>query len=238
MILVMCLVVTVDIFLLLATAKLQGRILHPLRLVSAVVLDGFLNLCSFYSGMLFMQHFLFRFLVLLLTGWIAFGFSYGALLFALLNLSLGSITDNSGQILPILFGAAGLSMTCIVLSRGNRYIPVELNYQDRKTHFTALRDTGNSLRDPITGKPVLVVGADIAGSLMGLTPEELSDPVGNMESLPGLRLIPYKTIGNQGFLLAMNISKAKIGNRSGSVLVAFSPNILGTNYQALTGGTV
>ena len=104
--------------------------------------------------------------------------------------------------------------------------------------LTALRDTGNSLRDPITGKPVLIVGADIAEKLTGLSPAALRDPVRTMGSLPGLRLIPYRTVGNTGFLLALRIPSVKIGNRQGSALVAFSPHILGSGYQALTGGTV
>ena len=102
----------------------------------------------------------------------------------------------------------------------------------------ALRDTGNCLIDPITGGSVLVIGAQAAEKLTGLTAGQLKDPLRTMGQLPGLRLIPYKTIGNTGFLLALKIPEAKIGNRQGSTIVAFSPLILGTNYQALTGGTV
>lgn len=238
MIVVICLVMTVDILLLLATAKLQSVKLHPVRIAAAVALDVLSVLLSSVPGMLYMKHFLFRVATLLLAGLIAFGVSGGALIFALLDLSLGGITDTGSQVLPILLGAAGLGLACLVLGKGYRYVPVELTYQSQKVRFTALRDTGNNLRDPITGKPVLVVDAQIAARLTGLTPAALRNPVGNLEALPGLRLIPYQTIGNTGFLLAISIPKAKIGNRQGGVLVAFSPQVLGSRYQALTGGIV
>ena len=121
---------------------------------------------------------------------------------------------------------------------GNRQnlIPVELCYGEQIFQLTALRDTGHSLRDPITGKNVLIVGADMAQRLTGLCPRELRDPVGTMQSIPGLRLIPYQTVGNTGFLLAIFVAQAKIGERQGSAVVALSPNVFGSHYQALTGG--
>ena len=138
----------------------------------------------------------------------------------------------------MLLGAAGIGFACLAIGKGRDLIPVELTYGAQTVRLTALRDTGNSLRDPITGKPVLIVGADIAEKLTGLSPAALRDPVRTMGSLPGLRLIPYRTVGNTGFLLALRIPSVKIGNRQGSALVAFSPHILGSGYQALTGGTV
>ena len=74
--------------------------------------------------------------------------------------------------------------------------------------------------------------------LTGLEREMLRDPVSAMEKLPGLRLIPYKTVGNSGFLLALLITEAKIGNQQGSAIVAFSPQNFGSKYQALTGGSL
>ena len=102
-------------------------------------------------------------------------------------------------------------------------------------------DTGHSLRDPVTGSQVLIVGADVAQTLTGLSPQQLADPVRCMGKLPGLRLIPYKTVGkSQGMLLAMQMPNGKIGNRTGNILVAFSPQVLDESgkFQALIGGNV
>ena len=75
MIVVICLVMTVDILLLLATAKLQSVKLHPVRIAAAVALDVLSVLLSSVPGMLYMKHFLFRVATLLLAGLIAFGVS-------------------------------------------------------------------------------------------------------------------------------------------------------------------
>ena len=124
---------------------------------------------------------------------------------------------------------------------GKRYIPVELTYQGKNLQLTALRDTGNGLVDPVTGRQVLVVGADVAQELTGLTREQLHKPVESMGSIPGLRLIPYRSINcSSGFLLGMRFQDVKIGSWQGSSLVAFAPEWLHPEgaYQAVTGGLV
>ena len=105
-------------------------------------------------------------------------------------------------------------MLCFLGFRGriesSSYIPVELSYGDRCLRIMALQDTGNTLRDPITGQAVLVVGADTALELLGLTRSQLQNPVGSVGALPGLRLIPYHSIGARSFLLAMKLKNVKI----------------------------
>jgi stage II sporulation protein GA (sporulation sigma-E factor processing peptidase) len=107
--------------------------------------------------------------------------------------------------------------------------------------LTALQDTGNTLRDPITGRQVLVVGADVAQKLTGLTVQQLKKPVENVGLLPGLRLIPYRAVGQEaGLLLALKLPQVKIGTWQGNSLVAFAPEGLSPDgaYQALTGGVL
>ena len=77
-----------------------------------------------------------------------------------------------------------------------------------------------------------------AEKLTGLTEAAFSNPVSAMGMLPGLRLIPYQTVGNTGFLLALSLQSVKIGDKKGTALVAFSPRIFGKHYQALTGGNL
>lgn len=182
-----------------------------------------------------------RICALVLSALVAFRFDGGLLrkipIFLILHLSVTGMTQ-SERIPSLILCVLGITAVCLLGSKGKNLIPVELSYGGKTLSLTALRDTGNTLRDPVTGRQVLIVGADIAGKLTGLTQEELQNPVNTIGTIPGLRLIPYKTIGNTGFLLALKIPEAKIGNRQGSTIVAFSPLILGSNYQALTGGTV
>ena len=107
--------------------------------------------------------------------------------------------------------------------------------------MTALRDTGNTLKDPVTGADVLVVAQQVAEQITGLNSQQLSNPVESIGVIPGLRLIPYRTVGQSGgMLLALRIQKVKIGKQWGSRLVAFAPNGLCADgrYQALTGGNI
>ena len=126
---------------------------------------------------------------------------------------------------------------------GREYVPVTLSYQGRTASFTALRDTGNTLHDPITGEPVLVVSGQIGEALTGLTQRELASPLETLAArpLPGLRLIPYHAVGNPGgLLLAMRFPGAMVGKKQQNVLVAFAAEGLGHTgmYQALTGGAL
>ena len=149
-----------------------------------------------------------------------------------------------GGIMGIVSAAGVICLLCCIGFRGKlggtSYVPVELNYADRHIVLTALQDTGNTLRDPVTGQQVLVIGADAANKLIGLTKSQLQTPVESVNAIPGLRLIPYHSVGSNGFLLAMRLSNVKIGSWQGSTLVAFAPEGLSGEgaYQALTGGVI
>lgn len=120
-----------------------------------------------------------------------------------------------------------------------RVIPVEITRGNRTLRLRALYDTGNELRDPVTGEGVLVIGSGEALRLTGLTERQLESPLQTMESrpLPGLRLVPYQSVGaKNGLLLAMRFPDVRIGGRSRPALVAFAPQSFGREYQALAGG--
>ena len=118
-------------------------------------------------------------------------------------------------------------------------IPVCLCYRGKALSLTALRDTGNCLRDPVSGADVLVIGPEAAGELTGLTPQQLKAPLQSLGALPGLRLIPYKAVGSSGFLLGLKLQRVRIGSWQGSHIVAFAPVGLEKNggFEALIGGS-
>ena len=64
---------------------------------------------------------------------------------------------------------------------------VEIDCGGRKKELTALLDTGNHLKDPISGKPVSIVSASEAGDLF--------------QGQVGVRLVPFKTVGCKDGLL-------------------------------------
>ena len=233
-------VVIVDILLLLASGQMVGD--HPgsLRILIGALTSGLLTGLCMVLDLPFHSHILWRVCMLTVTALMTFGFHrssfLASLLFLLLHLSLGNVSGTDNFMLSTILGAIGIALACTLVKKRSQLVAVSLTYHGRTLKFTALRDTGNELRDPVTGKGVLVVSEAIARELTGLPHEALAYPVDNIALLPGLRLIPYQTVGNTGFLLAMRIADARIGNQQGSVIVAFSPQNLGRNYQALTGG--
>lgn len=241
----------VNFLLLLGAGRLCGEPTKWAKAVMAATIGGIYAGACLLPGFYFLGNLLWRCVSLLLMSMIAYGLSADALrkglIFGILSFALGGAVLGIGKGGPAeMLGTAGI--LCIICGfglrdklLGKRYIPVELTYQGKNLQLTALRDTGNGLIDPVTGRQVLVVGADVAQKLTGLTREQLHKPVESMGSIPGLRLIPYRSINcSSGFLLGMRFQDVKIGSWQGSSLVAFAPEWLHPEgaYQALTGGAV
>lgn len=145
------------------------------------------------------------------------------------------------------FGMIALSAGCIVylllLHEGEKaqYLPICIRHGGKTVSLTALLDTGNLLCDPVSGESVLIVSAQVGMQLLNLTAQQLADPIATMttQSIPGLRLIPYRTVGQgNGMLLAKRFACVRVGEQSGARIVAFSPHAIGgeRSFQALAGG--
>lgn len=240
MIVMMLFVMVVDALLLAATGRFLGQQTQAIRVLAASLLGALYTAICLLPAFSFLNHILWRLLGLVLISLMAFGFRKSSVskicLFLLLRLSLGGVTGGETQWMSMLLGAVGMGFACLLVAQKKDLIPIELTYGGKTIQLTALRDTGHGLRDPVTGKSVLVVDVDTARKLTGLSRAALCDPVNSLSCIPGLRLIPYKTVGNTGFLLAIQIREAKVGDRQASLLVGLSPNLLGKQYQALTGG--
>ena len=235
----------VNFLLLAGTNRICGYPADGKRSCAGAVLSGAYAGWCLIPGFCFLGNGLWHTVFLLLVSLLAFGMDKDALrrsaVYLLLNLILTGVALDQKSAAVSLLGAAGLVVICLigVSGRGGGFVPVELSYEGKTLYLTALRDSGNTLTDPITGSPVLVVGAEVAGQLAGLTPAQLKNPVESMTAIPGLRLIPYRTVGSTGsMLLGMRLKQIRIGKWKGSGLVAFAPERLCETgrYQALTGG--
>lgn len=251
--LVMLLNFLVDFLLILGTNRLAGYPSSWGRGAAAAVAGAAYAGWCLLPGFRFLGNTLWRMVSLVLMAGIAFGWNRGALqrgaVFVLLSMALGGIASNLGRgnFWMLVLSALGLWLLCRVSFRGNlgqrEYIPVELTWSGRSISLVALRDTGNTLRDPLTGEQVLVAGGDVAAELLDVTQQQLRHPVELLSSgvLPGLRLIPYHAVGQPGSLLpALRFRNVKIGDTYGDPLVAFAPEVLaqGAVYRMLTGGAV
>lgn len=241
----------VDYLLLLGTNRLSGFPTEGKRLAMASALGGLYSGACLLGGFAFLGNLLWRLVSLGAMAGIAFGWDRSTLkrcgVFVLLSMALGGVALGLGRsnIPSLILSAGGMWLLCrVAFGEGigqREYVAVELKYGDRQERLIALRDSGNSLRDPVTGEPVLVIAGDVAFRLTGLTEEEMRDPLGTLarHPLPGLRLVPYQAVGQAGgLLLAMRFENVKIGTRRQRATVAFAAEGLGSGqmYQALTGG--
>lgn len=270
-----------DYLLCLVTARLAGVPLRRRRYALAAILGGAYAVAVFLPGCGFLASWPAKLAAGVLMALVAFGgeqylLRLTLLLFALscglaggvlgLSLLTGSMlprangifyTDVNGKVLLAASAAAYLLVTVVFRAaarhgiRGER-LAVRISIGGRTTELTALWDSGNGLRDPAGGQPVLVTAP---GSLDDILPEEVGQllmpellrfPADLLEPLcqvaPELRprLIPYRAVGTStGLLLTVRTDWVEIsGTRYPGVAAALSPTVLGTGYSALWGGDV
>lgn len=236
----------VNALLLAGTAQLAGRWISPLRLLPAALLGAAYAAGCLVPGFGFLGGLHWRLISLTLMSVVAFGLD-GKLccIFSVLTMALGGAALAAGRgglwQLPLYAVGVFLLGKFAFGPPGRRLLPVEISGNGKHVRLTALLDTGNELRDPITAEPVLVIGCQAAQHLTGLTAEQLKHPLETMTAspLPGLRLIPYRAVGAEnGLLLAMRFPTVCMGGRTRPGIVAFAPQRFGEDYQALAGGNL
>ena len=269
----------VNYLLLLAAGKLAGEVLRRLRLALGAAAGALYAAAIFFPGMGFLTHPLCKLaaaVVMLLIGYgasrrllrvslVFFGVSaaFGGGIFALELLGGQGLTLKNGVFysamdlrLILLSAAVCYVVITLVFQRTARHsavrreiMPAVLTLEGRKANLTVLLDTGNTLTDPATGRPVMVAEGEKVAPLFppGQAPDEaaLRDPVGILERLSGAgwngrcRLLPYQAVGVEcGMLLALRLDGARVGTEEyGKILVALSPTRLtdGGGYNALIG---
>ncbi len=243
----------VDLLLLLGTNRLSGCPPGGKRAVLGAAFGAAYSGACLLPGLSFLGNTLWRAVSLGLMSVIAFGTDRSAGkrcgVFILLSMALGGIALSFGKggFGMLAASAVGVWLLCRLgfggRIGGREFVSLEICHGERKVALTALRDSGNTLRDPITGEQVLVIDAQAAQELTGLDPGQLAKPLETVSRTPELklRLIPYRAVGQPGgMLLGMRFLDVKVGNRRGPALVAFAPDGIGKGdgYRALTGGVL
>ena len=125
-------------------------------------------------------------------------------------------------------------------------VPLTLLLDGRSAAISALRDTGNTLRDPISGEAVLVAQWTAARRLLPayhLAQADFEAPAALAVRLKAYapRLIPFRAVGTHaGLLLAVPCEVRMPNGKKRRCLTAFSAVPLGDGgaYDALIGGNV
>lgn len=269
----------VNYLLLLSSARLSGDIIRRPRLALGAALGALYAALIFFPGMGFLLHPLCKLAVAVLMLLCAFGSSrrllrvtlvffgvsaaFGGGIFALqlvggrgLTLKNGIFYSAMDLRLILLSAAACYTVISMIFRRTARHsgpsrelAPAVLTLDGRRVALTALVDTGNTLTDPVTNRPVMVAEGE---KLLRLFPEgeapasaDFKDPVAALERLAAsggrgrYRLLPYQAVGVEcGLLLALRMDAVRVGEVDyGGILVAMSPNRLsdGGGYSALIG---
>lgn len=130
---------------------------------------------------------------------------------------------------------------------GGELVPVHLCLEGRCLTLLALRDSGHSLTDPLTGGPVVIVEYEAMKPVLpGLKLDPRAQPVEQLararEHMPGtsFQLLPYRAVGvDHGLLLALRLERAVWNGKTvDRCLAALSPTPVsgGGGYQALVSG--
>ena len=269
----------VDYLLLLAAARLAGEPLRRLRFALGGALGGLYAAALFLPGLAFLAHPLCRLAAAALMLVTAYGGSRRllrqGLLFLALTCAFGGgvvaigLLGNRGLTLgngvfyspldlkTVLLSAAGCYGALTLVFRrigrhtaaGGELVSARLTLGGRAVPFPALVDTGNTLADPVSGRPAMVDEGEAAAGLFppDHRPErtDLLDPAGGLARLGTgewrrrLRLLPYRAVGvDRGLLLAVRADGLELdGVARGPVLVALSPTPVsdGGGYRALIG---
>lgn len=239
----------VHFLLILGTARLCGSLPSVWMAVAGGVLHGLHAGLCLIPGFSFLGNEMWRILFLLLTCFVAFyqeeHWMRLSAVYLLLQLSLGEITR--GEWWHFLMGAGLICLLCSIGmgpgEPGQQYCRVSISHGGKTAELIALLDTGNTLRDPVTGKQVIVVDGNLAELFWGCSVDCLQKPVETLMFCKGLslRLIPYSTVGKPaGLLLGFQPDRICFDGVPKDRIVAFAPHKIGckSTFQALAGGIV
>ncbi len=174
-------------------------------------------------------------------------FAFGGLMLALWHFAapFGMVYENGTAYFDIPIGAAALfTAAAYGAVRAVRYIadrrikcaeslPVTICASGRSVSLKGFPDTGNSLTDIFSGKPVIIcsrdriseiIPAEINGYLSGENAAELSG---------GIRLLPCRTVGSESLIPVFAVDRITVGGKNADALVGVSRETLGNDMDCI-----
>ena len=224
-----------DYLLLLSCARLRGRALRRTRFAAAAALGGVYAVFAAIPPLSFLVSLAVKALVSLLMAWIAFG-------------APPELWRGWGCFLALSFGlcyaAVRLFFGRFLKRRERCVVEAKIELCGKTVSLQALRDTGNSLFDPLSGSRILLAEPGALASLF--TPPLVlplpDDPAACFRVLSShpvlsrrLRLVGFSAVGTKrGLLVCFRPDAVTVEGIAEQYLVALSPTPLGGGeYSAL-----
>ena len=171
---------------------------------------------------------------------------FGGALYALLPAAGGIRLFSLRTLLAVFFLCYGLlKLFSYTRERwdGKRKARIRLVFQGREADFSALVDSGNSLRCPDTGESALIVSPPALRPIFlertvfleELAPIDLVETLSQLPEYAGrLRLIPFRSLGGSGLVPVFRPERLWIdGKEAGDLLVAVSREARGNGFEAI-----
>lgn len=263
----------IDYILLIVTSRLSGIAARRLRVLAAAMLGAVYALLAALSGAGFWVTWAFKLGVGLLMVTVVFGATQNLLRVCLVFFGVSAAFAGAVMASAIVRGeglapaAVGrVSLVGLLLAFAVFYVlfsavfrsvtrhrahgnigTLTVTYRGRRASIPALLDTGNGLREPVSGLPVAVCALKSALPLFDGPAAEIlgrePDPYRALEALYdagiySFLLVPYRAVGvSSGMLLAFRPDGMRLGTRELSCLVALSPEDVGqgSGYSAIVG---
>ena len=176
-------------------------------------------------------------------------FSLALLYFTDIGIKLGGVISNGVFYfnIPLSYLIISCALSFIAITAADRffkkssmrnYTYITVINNGRSVNLKALIDTGNMLKDPFSGKTVMIAEASVLAPLFDFDINAVTGNSDNLSSLPpGFRLIPFSSIGkNDGILVAFVPEKIIINNSEQKNIVTAlyaSPLSKSREYNAL-----
>ena len=109
---------------------------------------------------------------------------------------------------------------------------IEIYYNQIKIDALCLLDTGNSLTDTLSDRPVILINKAIANKLLK---QELNLHTVTQSKVRGFRVIPYRSVENSGLLPAFKCDYVKINNKKIYSCIIAVTNTEFKDYDGLIG---
>lgn len=249
----------IDYLLCLVSGRVCGLILRRRRYLAAALVGAVYAVCLYLPGLEFLRLWTMKLTLWLVMGLIAFGREERMLRCTIVFAAVSAAFGGFIWAIELAGGYPAFDMRSMFLSFALCYAALRLIFRDKvrlaearrvkvrlelsgqETEFMALVDTGNSLRDPVSGAAALLASPHALAPLfpgqeeiLGLEAVALFQLAQSIEGMKGkLHLIPYSSVGGSGLLCAFRADRVTVDGQEKELITAVSRAASGDGFEGI-----